>query len=233
MDVDIWNCPLLFSCFVKRKIYTIPRDISFMFLQERVVPGDRQNISSILANSNIKEYDVMKLIDITRGRCCQDSISIKPIKTVPEYIKLRQNHNLCQCSIITNQNLLCFFNDETVKKVDLSYFISIDKVTKVIENKALLESLCLVANGYFISFNNSIDIPAADIYAKGTPINLSLEDFKAFINFNTLDTTRACEILACSRQNLSYLSKKNNIIPVKKNIKGNMFLTGDILKNKW
>ena len=48
-ELDEWNAPLLFSSFVKNNIYTIPKEISALWVRERVIPSGRQNIGSMFA----------------------------------------------------------------------------------------------------------------------------------------------------------------------------------------
>ena len=83
--LDEWNAPLLMTSFVKRGIFTIPRDISLMWVRERIIPSGRQNIGMILKNHHLKEYDEMKFLELSEGRCSQDSLYIEPVKALPEY----------------------------------------------------------------------------------------------------------------------------------------------------
>ena len=39
--LDEWNAPLLFTGYIKKKIYTIQRDMSFCWIKERVIPSGR------------------------------------------------------------------------------------------------------------------------------------------------------------------------------------------------
>ena len=68
-ELDEWNAPLLFSSFVKKNIYTIPREISALWVRERVIPSGRQNIGSILKNHKMTEYNEMKLLALSKGKC--------------------------------------------------------------------------------------------------------------------------------------------------------------------
>ena len=62
--LDEWDAPLMLSGFVKKGIYTIPRDISKLWVTERIIPSDRQNIAAILSNHKLKEYDEIKFLEI-------------------------------------------------------------------------------------------------------------------------------------------------------------------------
>lgn len=87
--------------------------------------------------------------------------------------------------------------------------------------------------GYSVTFNVSIDIPATVLYEAGEYIPLKRTGFIAFVQNNILDTSDSCNILECSRQNVAYMVKQQQLVPIKEEVKGNLYLKGDILKNKW
>ena len=159
-DLDEWTAPLLLTGFVKKGVFTIPRDISFLWVKERVIPSGRQNIGAILDTHKLKRYDEMKFLEISKGKCSQDHLFIKEIPHLPDYVIERQMRNLLDVSLLDDHMLLCFFADETVKKVDLAKLIDQDGVDKVIRNEALYQSGKIGIGGYAVTFNDSIDIPA-------------------------------------------------------------------------
>lgn len=129
--------------------------------------------------------------------------------------------------------LLCFFADDIIKKVDITQISHVEGVDKILKNKDLFQSGKVGTGGYSVTFNDSIDIPAAVLYKSGVNIPLKLKDFIAFVQSNILDTTDSCNILECSRQNIAYMVKQQHLVPIKENVKGNLYLKGDILNNKW
>ncbi|WP_073387450.1 hypothetical protein WAA20_01880 [Butyrivibrio fibrisolvens] len=92
--LDEWTAPLLLTAYVKHGIYTIPRDISKLWVCERIIPSNRQNIGSILTTHKLKAYDEMKFLELSEGRCSQDSLYIKKIDSLPEYVHNRNLQNL-------------------------------------------------------------------------------------------------------------------------------------------
>ena len=72
--LDEWTAPLLFAGLVKKGIFTMPRDIALAWVRERVIPPGRQNIDAILSHHHLKEYDEMKLLELSVGKCCEDAI---------------------------------------------------------------------------------------------------------------------------------------------------------------
>lgn len=227
-ELDEWTAPLLFTSFVKEGIYTIPRDASLMWVMERVIPIGRQNIGSILATHKLKEYDEMKLLELAEGRCAQDGICIRGTDTIPQFVADRRKQNLIDCTALEDNSLLGFFADERVKKLSLSDIGDYNKIDKVISNKELYESCALGCDGYYVTFNDSIDIPAWMLYQKGRSVDVTYKDFITFIKKNTIDTTMACEMLECTRQNLNYLVKQHGITPVKAGVKGNLYMKNQL-----
>ena len=92
--LDEWTAPLLFSSFVRRGIYTMPRQESYLWVKERVIPSGRQNIAAILTNHKMAEYDEMKMLEISKGKCSQDSLYIKKTDVLPAYVLERQKEIL-------------------------------------------------------------------------------------------------------------------------------------------
>ncbi len=232
-DLDEWNCPLLFTEYVKRGIFTMPRDVSFLWVKERVIPSGRQNIQSILKTHKLKEYDEMKFLELSQGRCSQDYMYIRKIDNLPEYVVARQRLNLLDTMVLDGNKILSFFADNSVKIIDLNDFLDISDVSKVISNRMLFESCMAGSGGYYLTFNDSIDIPAAVLYERGETVPFGFDIFLKYVRKNIVDTSECCDLLDCSRQNLSYLVKQNRLTPVKENVKGNLYVKGDVIRNMW
>ena len=93
---------------------------------------------------------------------------------------------------------------------------------------------CKVGAGrYFITYNDSIDIPADEIRRDGVKLPIKLRGFISFVKNNMLDTTESCALLKCSRQNLFYMVRQDQLAPVKEEVKGNLYLKGDVVRNSW
>jgi len=93
------------SCHICRKpvdlldtqIVLRPRDLSFLWVKERIIPSGRQNISAILKNHKMDAYDEMKFLELS-STPVTDWISSKSIFfTVPSAKKQR---TLCSDSFI-------------------------------------------------------------------------------------------------------------------------------------
>ncbi len=231
--LDEWTAPFMFSTYARKGIYTIPRDISFLWVQERIIPSTRQNISSILKTHKLKEYDEMKFLELSHGRCCQDRLAIRELSMLPDYIITRQKRNLIDCTVLDDRNILCFFADNQTRKIDLTKLDNEDVTEKVCKNQQLLRSCMVGTGGYYITFNDSIDVPAADLHDAGQSVPLTLADFITFTCNNIIDTGECCRELSCTRQNLAYMTDHGLFEPIKMNARGNLYLKGNVLSSKW
>ena len=232
-ELDEWEAPLLFQKLIREKKYTVPRDISLMWVQERVIPSGRQNIGSILKHHKLREYSEMAFLRLSRGRCSQDSCYIKEMEKedIPDYIKDRMKKNIWDCFPTEDNQLVCLFHDDVVKKVELLHLLKQYKeLSHVIKSRKLLESAKIGVGGYSVVFDDSIEIQVSDLRAIGQRIPLSSGDFYNFARRNILDTTETCDMLQCSRQNMSYLVKEKKITPIICGTKENLYLKGEVEK---
>ena len=120
-----------------------------------------------------------------------------------------------------------------MKKIELNTMEDVEDLKKVINNERLYQSGKVGTGGYYITFNDSIDIQASVLYEAGELIPLKLSDFKVFMQKNMLDTTESCNLLECSRQNISYMVNQQKLTPVKEEVRGNLYLKGDVLRTMW
>ena len=206
-ELDEWNAPLLFSSFVKKNIYTIPREISALWVRERVIPSGRQNIGSILKNHKMTEY---------------------------QEIRARSLDNVTECFVSGEHDIICLFQNDMVRRVDLRKLaVENEKIASILRNKKILNTVEVGVGGYSITFNQSIAIDKRVLIEKGTEIKISAQDFYSFVNQNIVDTAEACEILQCSKQNLTYLMKTGKVKPIRQGLRENLFYKGNIEENTW
>ncbi len=231
--LDEWTAPLLFSNLIKQRIYTIPRALSALWVKERIIPTGRQNIKQILKQHKLTKYEEIKFLELSKGRCSQDSCYINKIEALPEYVIERNRTNVVECIACDFERLLCFFVDENIKVVNMKDMTDIDDVNKVLANERLYQSCKVGTGGYSVTFNDSIDIPANILYERGEKIPLLKSDFLKFFGNNLLDTSESCNMLECTRQNMSYMIAQEQLKPVKESVKGNLYLKGEIMKNTW
>ena len=92
-NADPWETPLLLASFAQKGEYTINSYWSKVWVQQRIVPPDRQNIAQILRDNGLKTYDEFSLLMLCSGRCGQDDYYLVPIdeNALPGKVACRYN----------------------------------------------------------------------------------------------------------------------------------------------
>ncbi|MCR5105723.1 MAG: hypothetical protein K6B68_14915, partial [Eubacterium sp.] len=74
---------------------------------------------------------------------------------------------------------------------------------------------------------------ASLLYDVGKKIDIQFSEVLEFVKKNIVDTTESCDILGCTRQNISYIVKREELPVLKHGVNGNLYLKGDVEKNLW
>jgi len=236
-DVSEWDVPFILSSFVKRNIKTIDDIYSRLWVKQRIVPVDRQNIASILKDNKLKQYDEFELLLLNSGRCAQDDCFISEIdyEELPEYIKQRNNYRINDVVALDNYRLLVFFNNGETKLCELSKIIetesSINRLLSIYPQ--VYKDIKIEVGGYNVNWDLSQNITSEVLYKEGEILNISKDDICSFVTNNLINTAEACEILKCSRQYIEYLISQDKLKPIKITDKGKLFLKSDIEKIEW
>lgn len=77
-DADPWETPLILSSFVERGEHSVNAYWSGLWVKQRIVPQDRQNLGFILKENGLEVYDEYKLLTLAQGRCAQDDYYLEP-----------------------------------------------------------------------------------------------------------------------------------------------------------
>ncbi len=82
----------MLDSYVRRSQWTIGMDDTRLFISQRIVPQDRQNIGMVLKDNGLEDYDEAKLFVLSDGRCAQDECYIKQIseEEVDESVRKRR-----------------------------------------------------------------------------------------------------------------------------------------------
>jgi hypothetical protein len=175
----------------------------------------------------------MAMLSLSKGRSSQDSCYIREMKEeeVPESIKNRWMGNVLECFPTEKGDLICMFRDNTARIVQLDKFVdTYREISHVLKYRELLESVQVGVGGYSVSFNETIEIASSDLRDAGEVLPLTANDFYGFVQKNVVDTTSACLMIECTRQNLSYLVKENQLTPILQGTKENLYTKGEIAR---
>lgn len=236
-DADPWETPLILSSFAKKNITTINSYWSRLWVQQRIVPSDRQNLGQVLKENHLSEYDEFKLLMLSDGRCAQDDLYLEEIiqGDMPVEIEKRYEKKIEDIVPLQNYTLLVFFRDGIIKKCDIQEFFNENKAleTFLTINKDMFRHVRMQPGGYGIQWEEYMSITDRELYDAGTEIPLSLSDFREFVLQRVINSAEAAELLDCSRQNIADLIKRNKLHPIKMSEKNTLLLKSEVMKRNW
>ena len=235
-DADEWETPLLLSSFIKKGEKTINSYWSKMWVCQRIVPPDRQNIGQILRDNHLSEYDEFDLLILGMGRCAQDDYYLVPIDeaSLPSSIKKRSLKRIENVIPLEDFNLLVFFANGTIKKCSLkSYLEENIRFRILLKKEELWNNVKPEVGGYGITWDDNLRISDSMLYRTGKRIPLTTSDFNSYIKHGIVNVSEAAGILECSRQNIDDLTKRGKLHPVKSSGKNTVYLKNEILKRAW
>lgn len=235
-DVDPWETPLILSSFAKRGDRTVNSYWSKLWVQQRIIPSDRQNLGRILKDNGLDEYDEFELLMLANGRCAQDDCYLVPVdeEQLPAEVRQRFLTRIEDVIPLEDFCLLVFFRDGAVKKCDLRSYFENTKAFQVLLNRAdAFCSFILQPGGYGVEWDVNMSVSDSILYAMGTQVPLSAADFQSFVVHRIVNVSEAAEILGCTRQNIEYLTRTGKLHPVKSSRKNTLYLKSEILKRNW
>lgn len=234
-DADEWETPLILSSYLKKGEKTINSYHSRMWVQQRIVPTDRQNLGQILKENNLENYDEFELLMLSKGRCSQDDYYLYPLSEdkLPADFEVRFSKRIEDVIPLKNNYLLIFFRNGEIKKCNVSLFIEESKCTTVLSEYKQFSSLEILVGGYGVAWGTVLSIPNEKLYDIGESINLTLDDFKCFVQNRVISITEACDILDCSRQNISDLIKRGKLTPINSKSNNILLMKNEVVGRRW
>ncbi len=235
-NADPWETPLLLDSFAKRGEKTVNSYWSKVWVQQRIIPTDRQNLGQILRDNGLKEYDEFELLMLAKGRCAQDDFYLVPLNEadLPGEIVKRFASRIEDVLPLDDYCLLVFFRDGAVKKCDLkSHFEKTPAFHILLKKPEYFASAQILTGGYGVSWDVNMTVNDTMLYRIGKKVPLSMSDFKSFVAQRIINATEAAELLDCSRQNVMELTKRGKLHPIKTSERNTLYLKSEVLKRNW
>jgi len=217
--IEILDCDdldIFFKLFRDKNILVLNNESTKAFINERVIPSNRQNIKDILKEANFLEYNELDLFVEAKGKSSMDDLHIREIDydDINENIKERRKH-LIKDFMYDNNHLIVFFDDNSA----ISYEIEEDR-RKYIKN--VYPFICDL--NYEIIFNSKIRYTYEYLYKFGKRIDISFNIIDNYLKNHLLTGKEIEEKYHYSRQYINKLKNDNIIKQVKKDI----YLKSDI-----
>lgn len=235
-NAEPWETPLLLSSFARKGEHTVNSYWSRLWVQQRIVPSDRQNIGQILRDNGLKTYDEYELLMLSDGQCEQDDYYLVPMdeKKLPEKILRRFGRKIEDVVPLRDHCLLVFFRDGTVRKCDLTEYLEKTRGFSVLAKREdFFHCVRIQTGGYGVQWDENLSISDSELYRMGKRVPLAAEDFRAFASERIINASEAAEILNCSRQYINELVKTAKLHPIKASGKNTLFLKSEVLRRNW
>ena len=233
-NADPWETPVLLSSFAEKGIFSIDPYHSRIWVQQRIVPYERQNIGQVLKDNGLKAYDDFSLLVKADGRCAQDDYYIErlDVSELPREIKNRSEKRIDGAVPLGDGNYLLTFYNGKVKKCDVRQLVGRrEDMSAFIKTRPdQLDKARISAGGCVLGWGEKLYISYTDIYDAGKPIPLSGGELKEIICQSIADTAEVCEILGCTRQYVNELVVSGKLRPIKTNEKSTLFLRSDVTR---
>ena len=235
-EADQWEIPLLLDSFAKQNENSINSYWSKVWVQQRIIPTDRQNIGEILRDNRLEEYDEYELLMLAMGRCAQDHYYLVPMdeKKLPNEIRKRFATKIEDILPLNDYYLLVFFKDGIIKKCDLKkYFEKMKDLKILLKKPEYFKHARIQTGGYGVEWDVNMSVSNSILYRMGEIVPLTAADFQNFVIHRVINATEAAKLLGCSRQNIIDLTKRGKLHPLKTSDKNTLYLKSEILKRNW
>ena len=232
-NADPWEIPLPLSSFAQKGEYTVDSYWSRLWVQQRIVPPDRQNIGQILRDNGLDTYDEYRLLMLSAGRCEQDDYYLAAVDEgmLPAKIVRRFNRKVEDAVPLGDRCLLVFFRDGTVRKCDLTeHFEKTRRFSVLAKRSDYFNRVRVQTGGYGVRWDEDLCISDLTLYKMGKRVPLTADDFRALASEQVIDSAEASDILNCSRQYINELVKTGKLCPVKASEKSTLFLKSEVLR---
>ena len=230
---DPWDVPLFLSAFAERGEYSIDSYWSKRFVQQRIVPQDRQNIAQILRDNGLKEYDEFSLLMLSMGRCEQDDCYLEEIPgdPLPELLSNRWKTRVKEVVPLECPRLLVFFANDAAKVIDMQE-LSSPVIAPYLVTQERFNSVEVQPGGLGIYWNDHAMVPHRKLYTHGVSIPLSLDAMHHYVQNRIVSSSEACTILDCSRQNIDDLMRRDKLHPIRTDAKYKLFSKAEVMQRK-
>ena len=228
-----WEAPLILSSYVKKGCYSLDSDTSFLWIEQRVVPPDRQNLGVILKANGLAEYDAVKLLLLAGGRCAQDECFLVPLRerTLPEELQHRL-HSAIADVFRSGEQSFVFYRDGAIQCLKDTEFceLAARQKSRLNQYRTVIESVFPSPGGHAVRGNDNLEVTASMLRSSLPTMPFRAEDFYSCIRSSLIDTSEAAKILKCSRQNIQDLVRRGKLEPVYTTKNVSIFLRSDVLR---
>ena len=226
---DRWDTPMILSSFAARGQYHVDSYWSRIWIQNRIVPQDRQNISQVLHDNGLKEYDEFSLLMLSMGRCEQDDCYLEelPSDALPELLVNRWKTKVEDISPMEVPNMLVFFRNGLTKVICIKD-LETPAIAPHLVSQARFNRAEVQPDGYGIYWNDLAALDFRELFRHGVTVPISLSDMNRYVQNRIVSASEACNMLDCSRQNIDDLMRREKLHPIRTDTKYKLFSKAEV-----
>lgn len=71
--------PMVFMCMPHGRL-ELDKDLALSWVEQRIIPKERQNIDAILKSAGLKTYREIDMLELCMGRCTLDDIYLERVR---------------------------------------------------------------------------------------------------------------------------------------------------------
>ena len=228
---DPWQLPPPLDVYAAQGVFTLSSGTSLRWVEERIVPADRQNLGMILKENKLRYYEPFRLWLLADGRCAQDDCFLVSVSTeeLPKQIQKRLQEKVLDVTPLSKNRVLVLFRDDVVRMVDIAAYSKKETVLRTVcADKTEFERVRVSPLGNGIEWDERRQIMTQDLRTAGEVLPLTAEDLLSFTKNRTLDTKDATELLRCSRQYVNKLIAEDRLHPIRGGKSGTLFLRREV-----
>ena len=198
--------PVFFDIFIRKNKYIIESYWTRKWIEERVIPADRQNINDILRDNGFPYYNELLMIIASKAHSSMDDNFLEEIKykNIDNIVIERRKHLIKDFIYLKEKNKsIVFFENDESRIINL----------KTKNNKPFINSFgseLISTSTEFYSYD--------EIYRNGEDIPISYNDLLNYINDNILSTNKIKTEFDYSRQYVNKLKKEKKIYELNDNL---------------
>ena len=212
-----WECPMMFMKHVREGVLTIDHISVKKWVEQRIIPHERQNIGAILRDNGLKEYDEYRLLMLSEGRGAMDDEYIRkiPFDLVPEEIRAREKRRVRDVMAIAGGKVVVFFADGRSGMVDPRELVPAGSPTSFfLGDEERMRHVKVSPGGHGIEWGSDHFIMAEKLYTHSETLPVCYEDVLEFASDRLISTRRLTRELGASRQYISQLVNEGRLSPV-------------------
>lgn len=215
-EIDEWDGPAMFMKKIREGVRSIDHVSALKWVNERIIPRERQNLGAILRDNGLKEYNEYRMLMLSEGRGSMDEEYIKKISQdkIPQEISGRDGRKVRDLMTLSSGRLLLFFNDGKSGIVDPRELAADDPgFLQLLKDEVRFRNARLCPGGFGVEWDFERFILYEKLYESAKDVGIAYDDVLRFAHSRIVSTGVLCEELGVSRQYIAQLTESGRLEP--------------------